>query len=229
MRCSAALSCRLPERVIRTRPAVLPDQTGIGRHAGVAGECSLGLEPADPGGLADELGRGQRPAAGHRQQRGATSRDAVTDPFAPMSLIRSGERDDVGQLVAGQLGDQPGHGVEPGPQRPLMLGQVQRPRFGARAGSSSCTRHSNRLIVAVRCPTRSSRRSTNSFSSREPRRGRRPAGPARAAPPAPPPTRRSGRTCRGSARGPALGHHLRRHPHHRCPAVSRSRSNRADR
>lgn len=31
MRCGAALSWRLPARVIRTRQAVLPDQTGIGQ------------------------------------------------------------------------------------------------------------------------------------------------------------------------------------------------------
>ena len=50
MRCNAAFSCRLPDRVIRTRPAVSPDHTGIGRDTGVAGELASAVNrviPAD--------------------------------------------------------------------------------------------------------------------------------------------------------------------------------------
>src|SRR4051794_41961241 len=50
MRWIAALSCRLPDRVSRTRPAVLPDQTGIGAIPAWRGDAGLGLKRAVPAG-----------------------------------------------------------------------------------------------------------------------------------------------------------------------------------
>ena len=72
---------------------------------------------------------------------------------------------------------------QPRPQRLLMLGQVQRPRLRrVRPGSSSWTRHSKLLIVAVRWRHQVFRRSTSNFSSRDDLVVRRPpAGPVPAA------------------------------------------------
>lgn len=64
IRCTAALSCRLPDRVSRTRLAVLFDQTRDRCDPGAAGERGLGLEPGHSGGLVvGELGHQPRDAA----------------------------------------------------------------------------------------------------------------------------------------------------------------------
>ncbi len=127
-----------------------------------------------------------------------------------------GEPGDVGEFITGQLGDQTGHGVQPGARNnSRCLARSSEPPSGAWAGSSSWTRHSNRLIVEVRCATRTSRRSTNNFSSRDTssweatgKSGSRRTARATA--------RRVDRIrlAPGACRGPSLGHQLRRHPHH---------------
>jgi hypothetical protein len=59
MRCSAALSCRLPERAIRTRPAALPDHTGIGATPAWRGNAAsfVNRVVAAASGLVAELAR----------------------------------------------------------------------------------------------------------------------------------------------------------------------------
>ena len=102
MRCRAALIWRLPERVSRTRPAVLPDHTGIG-GAAVTGERGFAFEPGDPGGFGDEFGCGQFAAAGQRQQFRCHLLHAVADSLSEC-VDHVGEPGDVGQLVAGEFG-----------------------------------------------------------------------------------------------------------------------------
>jgi hypothetical protein len=52
IRWMAQFNCRFPDRDMRIRPAVLPDQTGIGANAGMAAVAGLTPEPVDAGGLA---------------------------------------------------------------------------------------------------------------------------------------------------------------------------------
>lgn len=124
MRCRAALSWRLPERVMRigrrcclTRPGWAP--------RGIAGEGGLAFEPRNPGCLAHELGRGQLPTARQSQQRRSDGTDPLTN--AVTQLLDGGhEPDYVGQLLVGRLGDWAGLDGQPVREGALMFARVQR-------------------------------------------------------------------------------------------------------
>ena len=136
------------------------------RHTGVPGEGRLAFEPGYPGGFSDQFGRGQLPAARKRKQGRGDVANSLADALG-QGVDGFGEPGDVGQFVAGQLSDQAGHGASQSQRMRPRFARSSERAFGAWSGSSSCTRHNNRLIVAVRCATRTSRRSTNNFNSRE--------------------------------------------------------------
>jgi hypothetical protein len=94
------------------------------RDAGVAGERRLGLEPGHARGLADELGCGQHPDAGQGQQRRGRRGGEAGDPAFEL-IDPSGQLDDVGQLVTGQLSHDAGNVGELVHELVLVLGQVQ--------------------------------------------------------------------------------------------------------
>ena len=218
MRCSAALSCRLPPRASRW-PVGLAGRGGDRRDTGVHGETRLGAEPADVGRLADDLGRGERPAAGQRQQlRGESVRPAPASSCSSV-VDPSGER--RGCRRPSSLAKPPNQRavqlLKPGLQ-PVrrVAAQVQA------AGPGSSTR-----IELVQVPAQPVLDAgplgdqvlpvvdQQPYLPEAGRRARRPAGPARAARPERWPARRSDRTCRGlRARAGSRGHQLRGHPHH---------------
>jgi hypothetical protein len=110
MRCRAALSWRFPERLNRTRPAVLPDHTGIG-------------------------------AVPVWRAKAASLRKRETPAVSPMILAAvsspqpgPGQTHDIGELIAGQFGQHPGLGVQPGSQPLARVGAVQRTRLGFGGG-----------------------------------------------------------------------------------------------
>ena len=71
MRCRATLSRRLPDRVMRTRPAVLPDHTGIGATRACRDVRAGQHGPPDGLGAADLTAQSRQPAvAQHRHIRG---------------------------------------------------------------------------------------------------------------------------------------------------------------
>ena len=167
MRCSAALSCRLPERVIRTRPAVLPDHTGIGATPPWRAKAASLLNRVTPAVSPTSLGRGQRPAARHRQQCRRDLADAFADPLGQL-VDRLGEADDVGELVAGELGHEPGCGVQPVAEQPAMLGQVQRRAVSAPVlGIEFMNPPQQPVDRRSALPDKVFRRSTSSFNSRD--------------------------------------------------------------
>src|ERR1700758_893537 len=71
-------------------------------HPGMTGKGCLAFEPADSGGLSDEFGRGQLPAAGKSHQYGRHLTNPIADALG-QSVDGFGEPGDVGQLVASQL------------------------------------------------------------------------------------------------------------------------------
>lgn len=103
MRCRAALIWRLPCRVSRTRPAVLPNHTGIGAAPLRRANAASHLNRVTPAGFGDEFGCGQFAAAGQRQQFQCHLLHAVADPVS-QCVDHVGEPGDVGQLVAGEFG-----------------------------------------------------------------------------------------------------------------------------
>ena len=99
--------------------------------SGIAGERGFAAEPRHPSGLPDNFGSGQLSAAENRQQRRSRYLHPRTDaPFQYLHL--RGESDDVGQLLASQLGHQPRLGGQPATQRLLGFRPMQRPRFWRR-------------------------------------------------------------------------------------------------
>ena len=72
----------------------------------MAGEGGFAFEPGHAGGFTDEFGRGQFCAAGQGQQRRSDLADAFADADRD-SVDGLAEPGDVGQFVAGQLGEQP--------------------------------------------------------------------------------------------------------------------------
>ena len=99
----------------------------------MAGKGRLGFESVDSGGLADEFGRGQLPAARNSQQPRRHPTDTITDALG-QRVDRFGKPGDVGQLVAGQLCDQTTLGGQPLTQQIAMLGHVQRAWLGCVCG-----------------------------------------------------------------------------------------------
>ena len=76
----------------------------------MTGEGRLAFESVDSGDLSDEFGRGQLSAARKSQQRGRNLTNTVADALG-QRVNAFGKPDDVGQVVAGQLGDQSSNGV----------------------------------------------------------------------------------------------------------------------
>src|SRR3954469_10465461 len=109
MRCTAALSWRLPERVSRTRPAVRPDQTGIGAMP----ECRANA--------ASEVKRASRQSRRRSSPRSADLRRAwppggsylygASFDALGQGVDLPGELDDLGQFGPGELGQQPDHAI----------------------------------------------------------------------------------------------------------------------
>jgi hypothetical protein len=66
----------------------------------VHGKAGLGAEPGHPGGLGDELGRGQRPAAGQAEQRGGQPDDRCV-PSAILQARKSPPGRRLGGLFGG--------------------------------------------------------------------------------------------------------------------------------
>jgi hypothetical protein len=62
-------------------------------------KAGLGAEPGHPGGLGEELGRGQRPAAGQAEQRRGQPGDLLAELTIQLADL-VGERADRGDLVA---------------------------------------------------------------------------------------------------------------------------------
>ena len=160
------MSWRLPPRLSRCR-VTLPDQTGTGARAVVAGERLLGAEAADAGRLAHELGRGEGAAAGQGEQRRARgarrgSRSRARGRGSPRvsSRIRATQ-------VPGDAGDGLG---PPGEARPRASASTDGPveRAGRRL----------RDAELVQVPAQALRRG-GCARRRGPRGGRR-AGAARA-------------------------------------------------
>ena len=203
IRCRAALSWRLPDRVIRTRPAVLPDHTGIGRTPLWRANAASLLKRATPAASPTSLAAVSSPQPGIASRTGATLRDPLTDALG-QRVDRLGEAGDVGQLVARQLGDQTGHGYPASHRNSRRcLARSSDARFRARAGIQLMDPPQQpvdrRRALApqglpVDPPTTS--------APATPRRGRPPADRVHAAPPAPPPTHRSDQTCPGCAPTP---------------------------
>ena len=167
MRCRAALSCRLPDLVIRTRPAVLPDHTGIGATPAWRANSPRLVNRLTAGGLADQLRRGQRPAPGHCHQRRRGL--AASTPIRLCSVVDPPvRRHDVVEFVPRQFGDHRRRRRRASPERCAGAWPNPATRFAAHArGPARGPATSSRLIVAVRCATRTSRRSTSNFNSRD--------------------------------------------------------------
>src|SRR6478672_6167116 len=113
---SDAVQCGVELSVAR---ASHPDpSSGVARphryrcHSGMAGESGLAFESGHPGRFSDELGRGQFPAAGQRQQHRRYMAYAVTDAFGKL-MDRLAEADDVSELVARQFGQEARHCGQP--------------------------------------------------------------------------------------------------------------------
>ncbi len=79
MRCRAALSWRLPERVIRTRPAVLPDHTGIGATPAWRAKAASLLNRVTPAVSPTSLAAVNSPQPGIASKHGATGAHTLTD------------------------------------------------------------------------------------------------------------------------------------------------------
>jgi hypothetical protein len=137
-----------------------------GRDAGVHGKAGLGAEPGHPGGLGDQLGRGQRPTAGQAEQLGGQLRD----PDAKVAASWSMRMVSVWILAvsswqmsiwadAGTSASQAAMGPKDGPGR--------RRAVCSRSGSSRCRCQRSRLIALVRSATRCSRWSTSSLTSQD--------------------------------------------------------------
>ena len=129
IRCRAALSCRFPLLVILTRPAVLPDQAGIGATpacmAKRASERNRSTPAVSPTILAAVSGP-QPCIASNDGARGST-RAVIT----LLQLVdHRGDPVDVGQHVAGHLGIDAGQGLQPGGQLAAGLGKPQGLRGG---------------------------------------------------------------------------------------------------
>jgi hypothetical protein len=134
--------------------------------AGVAGERGLGFAPADARGLADELAAVRAPTPGMLSSDGAA--------LAVRSAMRRSKASI--QTVSSMMSRSSSRASSA--TRPAKPSSLSMSRFccltrrsdragGAAAGSSSWTRHNSRLVVEVRCCTRSSRRSMSSFNSRD--------------------------------------------------------------
>ena len=229
MRCRAALSCRFPVRVIRTRPAVLPDHTGMGAtpawRANFASVVNLVIPAASPTSFAavnaPQPGNAIRVGAVCSASRVIRCCNCLVRRVNSMMSARSSRASSA--TIPDSVSSQ-------SRSRFWCLGRSSDRGFGAFPESSSWTRHNRLLIVAVRCPTRVSRRSTNSFNSRDTslwdamgRSGSRRNARATASASIGsdfPRVRADARTCAiifGGTRTTG------------CPAVSRSRSSRADR
>ena len=165
IRWRATLSWRLPPRLRRWR-TTLPDQTGTGARAVVAGECLLGAEAADAGRLADELGRRQGAAAGEgeqgRRERARRAR-AISRSSASIAPVSSRIR----ATGRGRCGRRARSGRRAPPR-----GRRGRPPGRATAGRGSAIAELDEVPAQalpggrVRSATRSSRWSTRRRSSR---------------------------------------------------------------
>ena len=230
IRWRATLSWRLPPRFRRWRVVVArPD-----RHRGgavVAGEGRLRAEAADARRLADELGGGERAAAGRasrrrgeRRPRGGRSRARGASMVGVSSRIRA-TRSRAMRATA------PASPASAGLERRRGRGRGRAPRAaGSSPGVSSWRCQRRRFWARVRSATRSSRWSTRRRTSR--------SGPSsvrdrqvRLAQRRPGDRERVDRVAlAGLARRAAgPGHELGRDPHDRLAGAQRSASRRRDR
>src|ERR1044072_2801371 len=115
----AALSWRLPERVRRTRPAVLPDQTGIGAIPACRAKAASDLNRHTPAASPTILAAVNAPTPGIASRLGAVP-PTTRSPPPLRPLARPPGWSEACQGARSPRGPAPGWGREPVGQDPLM-------------------------------------------------------------------------------------------------------------
>ncbi|CFD65874.1 Uncharacterised protein [Mycobacterium tuberculosis] len=166
MRCRAALSWRLPERLSRIWPAVLPDHTGMGATAAWQAKAASLLNRVTPAASPTILAAVSSAQPGISSSAGATWWTRALMRWARVLISPVSRMMSVSSARASSATN-PGWVSSQVRRACWCLAASSERAAGARSGSSSWTSQRNRLIADVRWATRTSRRSVNNFNSRD--------------------------------------------------------------